>query len=296
MFRNIKALDRKLMDDCFTLSMKQVSKDYWHLHVSQKSSGNLDALLNEFKRFFELAHKDSRIRFHNMAGISLDPLNSAPPPCSYPKDLPLNTKKGYFGEVLCGIFGFFYQIVEKKKWSIPVFLFRNHDDAADYLFRLSRGEKIGSDIIGRRGNDFLALELSSNNEVKSFLVSEAKCHKNFSTTISKKVHEDLSAEKLVPINVGRMREILMDLKPAGWEEIRNSLGEILFENKISGVNRIDMFTYIFEDPKIKEYPPTRIPSDKKHVEYKNNRSLQAIEVFFPERESFLIALYDKLFT
>src|SRR5258708_4404273 len=52
--------------------------------------------------YCERAHADARQCFHNAIGLSLDPRGGGPR-VEYPRSLPLQMKKAYFGEVFCGM-------------------------------------------------------------------------------------------------------------------------------------------------------------------------------------------------
>src|SRR5687767_13257644 len=99
---------------------------YGHLLLEEKQA--IDANINgALVPYFESAHLDARECFHKLARISLHP-DEGEVGCEgqYPVCLPLTTRKGLFGEVICGMFTEAYKFVGKHEWLIPVFLFRNH--------------------------------------------------------------------------------------------------------------------------------------------------------------------------
>lgn len=52
--------------------------------------------------------------------------------------IPLVTRKGLFGEVMAGLVTESYTLVGEHDWCVPIFLFRHHEDARNYLFSLVR--------------------------------------------------------------------------------------------------------------------------------------------------------------
>lgn len=79
------------------------------------------------------------------------------------------TRKGYFGEVFCGILAEAEQVHTDDEWMVPIFLFRLHSQAEEYLMRLLTGEPAGSAVVGRTGSDNLALSLNGDGTVKAIL-------------------------------------------------------------------------------------------------------------------------------
>ena len=113
---------------------------------------------------------------------------------SYPHDMPLKAKKGFFGEALCGMFTEGMEILGGENWIVPAFLFRLHREAAEHLFRLVMKEKVPKDIPGRTGSDFIAIALGKDGQIKRFLSGEAKCHETFNITGCKQFLKEIGEE------------------------------------------------------------------------------------------------------
>jgi hypothetical protein len=132
---------------------------YGHLLIEQVKA-TVDEFLSRLRAYFESAHLDSRLVFHDFMGISLHPDdNGKQPNINYPSSLHLTTLKGFFGEVMTGMIAESYDLVGNHSWVIPVFLFRFHDDAKKYLYTLVRDPEQKRQTIGRLGTDFIGISV-----------------------------------------------------------------------------------------------------------------------------------------
>lgn len=295
MFHQLTPIPRDLWLECFTEVNTRTSNDYWHLLLIQKDDAPLDRFKTALIPFFESALSDARQRFLTAAGISLDPLGARPEHPHYPGCLPLKSKKALFGEVFCALVSTFFPIVTNQTWRIPEFLFRNHNAVGEYIFRLRRAEPTATEIPGRTGNDFLALSLNATNRIQGFLVAESKCHATFSVTASSEAHERLCQESMIPVSLGQLKEILIQKADDRYTETIAHIDGILFDRDTVSNDRTDLFLYIFENPGVVTYPPTRIPNQNKHAQYTSTRPLQAVEIRFRSAEQFITALYEGVF-
>jgi hypothetical protein len=137
------------------------------------------SLAEALKEYFESAHLDARNVFHANIGIDLHPdAEGEEPVIAYPNSLPSITRRGLFGEVFAGLLTETYEYVGQHSWSVPIFLFRHHEDAFQYLFSLARDPTKKRQTIGRLGSDFIGLSLNENREVVRIISGEAKWREN----------------------------------------------------------------------------------------------------------------------
>ena len=152
-----------------------VDGNFGHLLLVQKSpdDGTLCGCLGPY---FESAHLDARQRFHEELRDRFDPdaVEDEESPVSYPNSLPSTTLRGLFGEVFAGLVTQGYPLVGSHQWSVPVFLFRFHEDARNYLFDLARNPERKRQVIGRLGSDFIGIQLDTDGVVTRFICGEAK--------------------------------------------------------------------------------------------------------------------------
>ncbi|AUW45874.1 hypothetical protein CUJ84_pRLN1000409 (plasmid) [Rhizobium leguminosarum] len=120
------------------ISYPALMKGYGHILLEQIAPG--DATIREGLRpYFESAHSDARDYFHAYAGMSLHPDAGAPGfNAKYPNCLPSKARRGVFGEVMSGLMTEALDFVGHHQWVVPVFLFRNQEDARQYIYVLSR--------------------------------------------------------------------------------------------------------------------------------------------------------------
>ena len=296
-FRKIQKIQGRLWNNWFQITpTKSSTSNYGHMLFKKISGANLSQLQTELIPFFEEAHRDARDIFHNEIGINLDPL--APTPVSqvtYPNSLPEKQKKGFFGEVLCGIVVQHFGTICNNTWNIPAFLFRHHDTASQYLHKLHYGAEVPSEIVGRTGNDFLAITIDNKENIIGFLVGEAKFRKKFSQAPAKQAYKDLSNHPVIPVDLSKIKKLITHLYPGQYTQLVQSIEQIIFSNQQNGLARTDVLIYIFEDPNISSFPPSRINSNTKDPNYKANRQLQVYEIYLPGAGNLIKDLYQNLY-
>ena len=282
-------------DDWFeTVRMDDAASKYVNCRLSARDAARWENLRPTIAQYLEWAHADARRIFHDSLGITLDP-RGGPPPIEYPRSLPLMTRKGYFGEVFCGILAEAGQVHGGDDWTVPIFLFRLHTQAEEYLMRLITGEPEGSAIVGRTGSDNLALSLNSDGTVKAILGAEAKCYQGFNTTKAREALTDLGAQAAVPVSLGQLKRLLAEIDPARFEATILDLEKIIRNARQSTVPRHDLLVLIFEDPKIKNYDTPRISVAEKTANYTARRPLQVVEVHLPGAGALIEELYAGLY-
>jgi hypothetical protein len=218
---------------------------FGHLLLVQREAddGSLVACL---RPYFESAHLDARQSFHADIGIDLHPdaEEDAEPVVTYPGCLPSTTKLGLFGEVLAGLVTQNYPLVGGHAWSIPIFLFRFHDDARNYLFDLARNPERTRQAIGRLGSDFIGLLLAADGAVARFIVGEAKWRATLTAAVvdtlmlgrwapevpgqarvrsGNGVWNNLNTDSPVPTGMRQLQRLLQENDPDGFDAATWSL-------------------------------------------------------------------------
>ena len=277
-----------------TVRTDDAAGNYVNFRLRARDAARWQNLRPTIAHYLEWAHADARRIFHDALGITLDPRGGRPP-VEYPGSLPLMTRKGYFGEVFCGILAEAGQVHADDEWMVPIFLFRLHTQAEEYLMRLITGEPAGGAIVGRTGSDNLALSLNGNGTVKAILGGEAKCYEAFNVTKAREALTDLGAQAAVPVSLGQLKRLLAEIDPEGFEATILDLEKIIKNARQSTVPRHDLLVLIFEDPKIKTYDAPRIGAAEKKASYVAKRPLHVVEVHLPGAGALIEELYAGLY-
>jgi hypothetical protein len=265
---------------------------YRHSWCKQREAGQWQSVLAPLVSYFEGAHRDARRIFQRAFGIDLNPLRRSRP--EYPRNMPAPAKRGFFGEVLCGLFVESIQLVGAERWTVPAFLFRYHNDAELYLIRLMNGAPKLASIKGRTGNDFLALNLDANGRISKYLVGEAKCYEVFNVTKCGEFLKELSEERGIPCSLPQLQRILENIDPDKYANTIDHIDEIC-ERGVADIPRSDIFVYVFDDPKSKNYESMRITKAMKESNYTATRPLQVFEVHIPDGADLIETLYSMLY-
>lgn len=213
---------------------------FGHLLLLQKDIDQ-EVVCEMLRPYFESAHLDARQVFHSDIGIDLHPdaEDGDGLPIEYPGSLPSTTRRGLFGEVVAGLVAEGYELVGNHDWCVPVFLFRNHEDARNYLFALARNPDRTREALGRLGSDFIGLLLDDDGAVVRFISGEAKWRKKLQPSVvdnlmygdkiddpdggDQKVHNGkgiwnaLNNDPPVPIGVRQLMRLLQELDPEEYD-------------------------------------------------------------------------------
>lgn len=271
-----------------------------------------DDLMTDLVSFFEDAHRDARDNFHQLASISLHPLDGEDKrKISYPSSLPKNIHRGYFGETLAGFVSLYFKTIGDHDWVVPVYLHRNHHEVTDYLKKLRRNEiKKNKQMIGRKGDDFIALCLNSDGTIKKVLVAEAKYRNSqlvkssFNDLLKKNtptknggvkkvcVLEDLSKKHSVPNDLSVIGQIL---KETNYDKYKNTILHIeKIESELIKIDRIDLVLVIYT----KIGPQTKAPlltDSKKPAQYSSKRKLQVTEMYVSDSEMLIEQIFNRMY-
>jgi hypothetical protein len=269
---------------------------YTHLRLRARDAQRWAEVRPAVIAYFERAHADARDYFHEALGVSLDP-RGGDHVIDYPSSLPLGTKKGYFGEVFCGMLAEAEQVAGGEDWEVPIFLFRLHHAAEEYLTRLITGEAVAVDMPGRTGSDCLALALAQDGSIEAILSAESKCHETFNITIAKQAIAALGTQAGVPVSLPQLKRLLAELDAERYKPTILALERLITVARQPTVPRRDLIVFIFEDPAVHDYAAPRITVADIQGHYRCNcdRRLQVVEVHLPGAGALIEQLYDGLY-
>jgi hypothetical protein len=310
---------------------KQALKDYFEEYpdingtfghtLLEQSNDDDGTLAVELKEYFESAHLDARNIFHADIGIDLHPdAEGGEVIVAYPGSLPSTTRRGLFGEVLAGLLTETYEYVGRHKWSVPIFLFRHHDDAFQYLFSLARDPAKERQTIGRLGTDFIGLSLNQKGEVVRIISGEAKWRVTLTESVVETlmlggwVAEDKSKKKskinrkrsgkgvwyyvneepLVPSGVRQLQRLLQEHDSVGYDKAILSLQNALVLRNPKPIPKTDLIVIAGNGSPTREERTGFFPFKKAPSEYTGGNDLQIVEVIFNEGEKLIDLIYDSL--
>lgn len=278
---------------------------------------NHQELCNHLRPYFESAHLDAREVFHADIGIDLHPdvNEGAEVVIEYPRCLPSTARRGLFGEVLAGLVSEGYELGEYK-WFVPIFLFRYHEDARNYLFDLARNPTRQRQTIGRLGSDFIGLLLDNNGAVIRFISGEAKWRKTLTQSVvdtimygkkvdnpngkGAKVHSgkgvwnDLNNDPDVPIGVRQLVRLLNEHDPERYDAAILSMEKALVLLDPKPLPRTNLVIIIGNSCASRNKMDCLLPFEEIPEVYSAVHDLQLVEVILNNGEELIDALYASL--
>lgn len=282
-----------------------VNGDYGHLLLEQIGSNNAQ-LVKDLRPYFESAHLDAREHFHEEICIDLHPDADAPGShATYPACLPVKTRRGLFGEVLAGMLTEHYPYVGKHNWEVPIFLFRHHEDAKNYLFALARDPNLTREVLGRHGSDFLAIAFDTDGSIKRYLSGEAKWRKKLGKGVvntllngqkGKGIWYQLNErDKNIPHGMRQLQKLLKERAPAQYARAILSIDEALLIKDSKPIPRTNLILIAGIDYSSRGIGTSVINQTVKPVEYQSEHDLQVIELFLKDDSEALIdSIYNSL--
>lgn len=279
------------------------------------------SLAETLKEYFESAHLDARNIFHADIGIDLHPdADDEEPIVTYPGSLPSTTQRGLFGEVLAGLLTETYEYVGQHNWCVPIFLFRHHDDAFQYLFSLARDPKKNRQVIGRLGSDFIGLSLNEKGEVVRIISGEAKWRKTLTRGVvdtlmlggwivkdeSKEISKNnrkrsekgvwyyVNNEPSPPSGARRLQRLLQEKDPDGYDAAILSLQKALIVKNPEPIPKTDLIIVAGNGSARRKKGECLLPFEAVPQEYTAGNDLQIMEVIFAEGEKLIDTLYASL--
>ncbi|WP_097140732.1 aminotransferase [Rhizobium subbaraonis] len=296
-----------------------INGNFGHLLLLQKDADD-GTLSQALRPYFESAHLDARQAFHADIGIDLHPDagDGDGPAVTYPGCLPLTTRKGLFGEVLAGLVTEGYPLVGEHEWCVPIFLFRYHEDARNYLFSLARRPERRRQTVGRLGSDFIGLLLDENGAVIRFIAGEAKWRKTLNQSAvdtvmlgdliddpagggarvrsGKGVWNDLNNDPPVPIGVRQLQRLLQEYDPDGYDAAILSLERALVVREPVPLPRTDLVIVAGNASATRDTLTCFLPFEGTPPEYTAGHDLQLVEVVLKKGEALIDAIYDSLWS
>ena len=269
-------------------------------------------LAKALKKYFESAHLDARNRFHSFIGIDLHPdADGDAPIATYPGSLPSTTRRGWFGEVLAGLLTESYEYIGDHNWKVPIFLFRYHDDAANYLFTLARDPTQIRQTIGRLGTDFIGLSLNNDGEVVRIISGEAKWRltltqakvddvmlgnkvKGSAVRSGKGVWRDLNKEPSPPSGARQLLELLREYDPNGFDSAILCLERALVVKDPAPIPKTDLIVFAGNGRAKREKGECLLPWEAVPDEYTAGNDLQIVEVVLQGGEDLIDTIYASL--
>jgi len=282
------------------------------LEQAEEDDGSLAAAL---KGYFESAHLDARTYFHSFMGIDLHPdADCDAPVVAYPRSLPITTRRGLFGEVLAGLLAESYEFVGGYVWCVPVFLFRYHDDASNYLFTLVRDPTQTRQTIGRLGTDFIGLSLSEEGDIVRIISGEAKWRKTLTQgkvdelmhgewvddgfggrmRSGKGVWRDLNNEPNPPSGARQLQRLLQEYDPEGFDAAILCLEKALVARNPSIIPKTDLIVVAGNGSATREAGACLLPWEDIPSDYTAANDLQIVEVVLTGGEDLIDAVYESL--
>ncbi len=291
-------------------------ENYGHLLLEEQQVTD-PSIAVELIGYFESAHLDARQCFHKLARISLHP-DDEDEACDaqYPNSLPLTALKGLFGEVMCGMMAESFEFIGKHEYLIPVFLFRNHEDAGQYIYTLSRDRTRTREVIGRKGDDFIGIVVNEEGNVTRFIAGEAKWRGTWTPSVvktvmlgekivdpdddTKSIHNgkgvwyEVNRGLPVPLGLEQLHNILDECEPDKFASVIASLDRILARRNPQPVERTDLILLAGGAAATRKPRQTLIGWENIPKEYKAGRDLQIVELLFSNGDDLINAIYSGL--
>lgn len=291
-------------------------ENYGHLLLEEKDGGGAD-IPNALVPYFESAHLDARRCFHELARISLHP-DAGEVGCDaqYPGALPLTARKGLFGEVMCGMLSEAYKFIGEHEYLIPVFLFRKHEDAGQYIYTLSRDPARTREVLGRKGDDFIGIVVDEEENVTRFVAGEAKWRGSWTSSVvdtvmlgekiddpadeTKKIHNgkgvwfEVNRALPVPLGLEQLHGILEECEPEKYAKIIASLDRILARRNPDPVERTDLILLVGGPAARRGAGEPLLQWRTVPAEYTAGRDLQVVELLVSGGDTLIDELYSGL--
>lgn len=291
-------------------------ENFGHLLLEERAETDPGIAAGLFP-YFESAHLDARQCFHKLARISIHPdENDTGCDAHYPGSLPLIARKGLFGEVMSGMVSEGYKFIGKHEYLIPVFLFRNHEDAGQYIYTLSRDPTRTREVLGRKGDDFIAIVVDKEGNVTRFIAGEAKWRSIWRQSVvdsvmlgekivdpadpNNRIHNgrgvwyEVNRALSVPLGFEQLHAILEECEPNKYARVIASLDRILARRNPDPVERTDLILLAGGSAPTRKARHSLIPWESVPEEYTAGRDLQIVELLFSNGDDLINAIYAGL--
>jgi len=294
-------------------SYPSIKGNYGHLLLEQRTTVD-DDLADALRPYFESAHLDAREHFHKLAGMSVHPdASDTGYHARYPDCLEDTAKRGLFGEVMAGMMTEHYKFVGNHDWTVPIFLFRHHEDVERYLFALSRDPARARMVWGRFGTDFIAISLNKHGEVTRYLAGEAKWRKTLTESaveelmLGRKSEDDdgnmvrsggiwdqLNADTQTPHGLRQLQRLLIERDPVAWSPTIASLDEALLISGGKILPRTNLILLSGNSAAGRDEGCPVLGWEKMPAEYTAPHDLQVVELILSNGQELIATLYSSL--
>lgn len=305
----------EVLDD-YLATNGTVEGNFGHLLIEQEKDIDQD-LIDALRPYFESAHLDAREFFHSQIGISLHPdAGMGIPAASYPHCLPGKAHRGLFGEVMAGLVTEAYQgeFVGSHRWSVPIFLFRYHDDVEKYLWSLRWDPARTREIYGRHGTDFIAIALNRAGEVARVIAGECKWRASLTESVvaslllgkkerdentgqlahnGKGIWFELNRDSALPHGLRQLQRLLEERDPDGHAAAILSIDRAVFGQTVPP-GRTNLLLIVGNGARTRTAASCLIPWESAPREYAAPHDLQVVEVIMRDGERLIDGLYSSL--
>ena len=269
--------------------------NYRHLRLVENIERRQEAI-RVLRGMFKEVHEDAKRYLIGLTQNDLDLLGETASNDiveAYPRFLHLNTRKGYFGEIMAGIVAENFASTPPGQWRVPVFLFRHHQLAFDQLERWREVSTVPHLVPGQTGDDCLAFSIDADGHVTAALVGEGKCTMDHDSTMIRDAHHKVSSSGSRPVSLSRVIGILKDQRTdaeaAKWLE---ALQELYHRRDLSGdYKRADLVSYTCGRGPIRE--TDWIPAKEPHDSYSAGRELESVEVHLTNVDELVEQVYTE---
>ena len=291
--------------------------NFGHILLFQKESDIDGSLVEILIPYFESAHLDARSEFHHELDLHPD---SDDEECSiqYPHCLPINAQSALFGEVMAGLVTEVYgdKFVGANSWSVPIFLFRFHCHAFQYMFELSQSPEQKEQIPGRSGTDFIGLNFNEDGSVIGFIAGEAKWRETLTQSVAdiimygdkiddpaggiKKVHNGkgvwakLNNDKPIPYGIYQLAKLLKKKDSENYDTVIFALQEAYLHKNPKNLSRTDLIVLVGNKNPTRKEMDCFLPYKKRPEDYINCYDLQIVEVVMNNGGDLIKSIYNNL--
>lgn len=268
--------------------------NYRYKELKEVEKSMREKAINRISEELRSAHESAKNRYANAFRRSLKPFgdkeNTPQKVLSeYPEGLPLQTKKGYFGEVWAGIVVQEMSPFDLEGWRVPVYLLEFHGEAFQYLNRKIKGDiEQDKNVPGRTGDDCLAFRFDDEGKVEGVIFCEAKVRKGHDSRGLKDAHNKVS-EAIADIR--RTLELLKEKDGGSYNEMAESIEKEYLEGDIVE-KRFDFISY-----SCGKFPSnTKVWSNKEvyFSEYSRGGPLEVTELHFKNINKLVSEVYKKV--
>jgi hypothetical protein len=261
---------------------------YWHRSYVPRGPARPEHL-TRLRDYVQGAHQDARTYIDSIFTTTLDP--SGVPLSArvgYPAALPPAALTGYFGECLAGLVLEHGEPFGDGNYRVPVFLFRFHDTAINWLLRRTAGPVEGA-VPGRPGTDVIGFRIDPAGSVDGVVAVEAKCLTHHDMAKLREAHVQLSDLLGLPVSIRQVLQVLRDRRDDESKELARSIAQLFLAPPKSGFRR-DMVVYTCaQEPKARE---AWAPTSGADPAYRGGRPLLVVELHMPDLASLVAHCYS----